>query len=137
MQIANFVIDFKHSSMKRLIVLFWVLAPALAFAQQNQVLPVKEFKKRMVEKSAVVVDVRTPDEFREGHLDKAVNKNVNDNDFDAYCTRLDKNKTYFVYCLAGKRSHSAAETMRKKGLTVFELDGGIASWKDARMPVVK
>ncbi len=123
--------------MKRIVFLLLIL-PALVIAQdKKQVLPAQEFKNKLIDKNAVLVDVRTPEEFKQGHLDKAVNKNVNDADFDAYCTKLDKGKTYFVYCLAGKRSHNAAETMRKKGLTVFELKDGINGWSEAKLPVVK
>ncbi|MBI1767247.1 MAG: rhodanese-like domain-containing protein [Bacteroidetes bacterium] len=113
------------------------LAPTLLFAQQKQILSAQEFKTKLNDKSAVVLDVRTADEFNEGHLDKAVNKNVHDKDFDTYTAKLDKSKTYLVYCLAGKRSHTAAVSMRKKGLTVFELEGGIESWNGAKLPVVK
>jgi rhodanese-related sulfurtransferase len=126
----------KKTAMKSLLFIF-LLAPALVFAQQNQILPAQEFKTKITDKAAVVLDVRTPGEFKEGHLDKALNKNVNDSDFESYCTKLDKGKTYFVYCLAGKRSHTAAETMRKKGLTVFELKDGINGWNEAKLPVVK
>ncbi len=122
--------------MKRLILVL-LMAPFMVLAQQKQVIPAKEFQTKMAEKNAVLLDVRTTDEFKQGHLNKAVNKNVNDKDFEGYCTKLDKGKTYFVYCLAGKRSHTAAETMRKKGLTVYELDGGINSWNNAKLPVVK
>lgn len=121
----------------KILMFILILAPAMLLAQQKQVLSPQEFKTKLSDKSAVVVDVRTTEEFKEGHLDKAVNKNVHDRDFDSYCTRLDKGKTYFVYCLAGKRSHAAAETMRKKGLTVFELQGGIESWKEEKLLLVK
>ena len=121
----------------KILLFILLLAPAALFAQQKQILPAQEFKAKMSDKSAVVLDVRTTDEFKEGHLDKAVNKNVFDADFDTYCTKLDKGKTYFVYCLAGKRSHNAAETMRKKGLTVYELQGGIENWNEAKLPVIK
>jgi rhodanese-related sulfurtransferase len=114
-----------------------LITPVMLMAQQKQVLPANEFKSKLSAKSAVLIDVRTTDEFKEGHLDKALNKNVNDQDFETYCTKLDKGKTYFVYCLAGKRSHKAAETMRKKGLTVFELEDGIEGWNAAKLPVVK
>jgi rhodanese-related sulfurtransferase len=122
--------------MKRLILVL-LLAPVMVFAQQKQTLPAKEFKTKLSDKNAVLIDVRSPEEFKEGHLDKAVNKNVKDSDFESYCTKLDKGKTYLVYCLAGKRSHTAAEEMRKKGLKVYELEGGINSWNDAKLPVVK
>src|SRR5258707_9668264 len=109
-----------------------MLAPVTLWAQQKQILSAQEFKTKLNDKSAVLIDVRSTNEFSEGHIDKAVNKNVFDKDFDAYSTKLDKSKTYLVYCLSGKRSHTAAETMRKKGLTVFELKDGIEGWNEAR-----
>ena len=115
-----------------------VLMPALVFAQQQKkVLTPQEFKMKSGEKTAVILDVRTPEEYAEGHLENAVNKNVFDKDFATYMSTLGKDKTYFVYCLAGKRSHIAANDMRKKGLTVYELDGGIENWKDRKLPVIK
>lgn len=111
--------------------------PGLVLAQQKEVLTPKEFQTKLSEKSAVLLDVRTPEEFNDGHLKTAINKNVNDQDFGNYTASLDKNKIYFVYCLAGKRSHKAAVDMRKKGLTVYELEGGIESWQTAKLPVVK
>lgn len=120
------------------VLLILSLVPALVLAQdQKKVLTPQEFKAKLADKAAVVLDVRTPEEYAEGHLEKAVNKNVFDKDFNAYTAALDKNKTYFVYCLAGKRSRVAANDMRKKGLTVYELDGGIENWKDRKFPVVK
>jgi len=119
-----------------LIILMFV--PALVFAQQEKkVLTPQEFKMKSSDKSTVILDVRTPEEFAEGHLQNAVNKNVFDKDFNAYTAELDKSKSYLVYCLAGKRSHIAANDMRKKGLTVYELQDGIEGWKDAKLPVVK
>lgn len=124
--------------MKRFSILLLLLLPAMIFAQEKkEILTPQEFKSKTSDKSAIVLDVRTPDEFSQGHLAKAINKNVNDKDFDGYCATLDKGKTYLVYCLGGKRSHTAAEAMRKKGLTVFELEGGINNWNDAKLPVVK
>lgn len=115
-----------------------MFAPALTFSQQQKkVLTPQEFKIKSGDKSAVILDVRTVEEFAEGHLEGAVNKNVFDKDFSTYTEGLDKSKTYMVYCLAGKRSHIAANDMRKKGLTVYELQDGIEGWKDAKLPVVK
>src|SRR5258708_26930265 len=114
-----------------------MMVPALLLAQQKQVLSPQEFKTKLSDKSAILIDVRSIEEFNEGHLDKAANKNVFDKDFDTYCSKLDKDKIYFVYCLSGKRSHTAAVDMRKKGLTVFELQDGIEGWKEAKLPVVK
>jgi rhodanese-related sulfurtransferase len=115
-----------------------MLVPALVFAQQpKKVLTPQEFKMKSGDKSAVIIDVRTPEEFAEDHIQNAVNKNVFDKDFTTYISSLDKSKTYMVYCLGGKRSRIAANDMRKSGLTVYELQDGIEGWKDAKMPVVK
>lgn len=123
--------------MKRLVFLLLFL-PTVIFAQDKKTtLPAEEFKSKLNDKSVVLIDVRTTAEYKEGHIDRAVNKNVNDADFENYCTKLDKEKTYFVYCMAGKRSHNAAEAMRKQGLTVFELKDGLNAWNEAKLPVVK
>ena len=81
-------------------------------------------------KNAVVLDVRTPGEFEEGAIANAVNLDFRDEHFESKAQLLDANKTYFVYCLSGGRSSSAAELMRKNGFkNVFELNGGILAWK--------
>ena len=123
-------------TMKTIVFLLMLISSSL-MAQQKEVLSAKEFQTKSNEKSAVVIDVRSSEEFKEGHLKNAINKNVNDADFDSYLNKLDKKKNYFVYCLAGKRSHKAAVNMRSKGLTVYELDGGIENWQEAKLPVVK
>lgn len=86
----------------------------------------------------VVVDVRTPQEFKDGHLDKAVNIDVNGADFNARIAKLDTSVPYAVYCRSGSRSQAAMDLMRKAGFTsYFHLGGGIGAWTGAGRPVVK
>lgn len=87
--------------------------------------------------SVTVLDVRTPEEFKAGHLDKAININVNDKSFEAQSAKLDKAKPVLVYCLAGVRSHRAAEMLRQKGYKVHELKDGIEAWQEAGYPLAK
>lgn len=83
-----------------------------------------------------VLDVRTPGEYASGFISGAVNIDYNDGAFQENIGKLDKSKTYFVYCLAGSRSASAAGKMRSSGFTnVYELTGGIMAWKKAGLPV--
>lgn len=97
---------------------------AIAFAEKINELP-----------TAPVVDVRTPEEFGNGHLRNAKNIDWNGNDFKGAINALNKENPVFVYCLSGGRSHSAAEKMRSLGFkTVFELDGGIMKWRAANLP---
>lgn len=85
--------------------------------------------------SAVVIDVRTPDEFSKGHLQNSQNINISGNDFDKQIEMLDKAKPVFVYCLSGGRSSSAASKMRANGFKeVYELDGGIMKWRGTNLP---
>lgn len=62
-----------------------------------------------------LVDVRTPGEYRKGHLANSININVNDNDFHMRIAQLDKSKPVYVNCLSGGRSSGAAAKMRNAG----------------------
>jgi len=85
--------------------------------------------------TAPIVDVRTPDEFSKGHLQKALNYDWNGKEFDKQIASLDKSKPVFVYCLSGGRSSSAANKMRSDGFKeVYELSGGIMKWRAANLP---
>lgn len=76
-----------------------------------------------------ILDVRTPKEFSDQHLENAVNINWNGNDFDKKVAELDKSKPVFVYCLSGGRSSKASGKLVEMGFTdVYEMDGGIVKW---------
>jgi rhodanese-related sulfurtransferase len=77
---------------------------------------------------AVVLDVRTPSEFLSGTLPNAININVMDSSFSQKLSRLDKTKSYFVYCRSGGRSAQACSLMASQGFEVHNLAGGIANW---------
>ncbi len=85
--------------------------------------------------TALLIDVRTPDEFSKGHLQNAVNIDWNGDSFDQEIAKLDKSKPVFVYCLSGGRSGQAASRMRTDGFKeVYELQGGIMKWRGANLP---
>jgi phage shock protein E len=87
--------------------------------------------------SVIVVDVRTPAEYAEGHLARAELVDFTAPDFRDQIAQLDRSATYFVYCHSGNRSAQATATMAELGfLNVYELDGGIAAWQDAGGPVI-
>ena len=77
----------------------------------------------------VVLDVRTPDEFNEGHIANAINIDFWGDDFSSQLAKLDKNQTYLLHCQSGGRSSSALEIFRKKGFSnLIHLNEGIATW---------
>ncbi len=84
----------------------------------------------------VVLDIRTPDEYAEGHIGGSSNLDFYEPDFAASLDALDKDLPYFVYCRSGNRSSQALETMKDLGFTeVYELDGGIITWAEAGLPI--
>lgn len=98
-----------------------------------------EFQKKIQDlPNTPVIDVRTPGEFNGGHLQNAVNININSENFNREVNKLDKNKPVFVYCLSGNRSGYAANSMRDAGFKeVYELYGGMIKWRAAGLPETK
>ena len=99
-------------------------------AEKTNLAP-KDFQAKIKStETAVVIDVRTADEFSSGHLVNAVNMDWNDAATEAQLKSLDQSKTYFVYCLSGGRSSGAANLMRSNGFkNVIELNGGMMAWR--------
>ena len=99
-------------------------------------LSVTDFDAKIKQDStALIIDVRTPEEFIKGHLENAVNYNWNGNEFDQQIAKLDKSKAVFVYCLSGGRSSSAANKMRSIGFQkVYEMGGGMMKWRSENLP---
>lgn len=125
----------------RITFLFLVLAFAAGCSQgQNKyVLAPQAFADKLkAAEGASLVDVRTAEEFAEGHLAGAKNMDWNGGHFEHQVMGLDKSKPVFVYCLRGGRSASAASKLREMGFKdVYELDGGTASWQAAKLPLTK
>ena len=106
---------------------------------QSQLLDVKAFDTQMEStKDKIVLDVRTNDEYNQGHLENAVMIDYYKPDFKQRLAKLDKAKPVFVYCAAGARSEGAAQALVDLGFKqVYDLRGGMNAWKKAKMPIVK
>lgn len=101
-------------------------------------MPASEFKKEIKTDSVQLVDVRTPHEYAEGHINGAVNINVQSKDFQKIVEKeLSKDSTVLVYCRSGRRSLEAAEILTKLGYKVVNLKGGIIEWKHDGLPVTE
>lgn len=75
--------------------------------------------------STVVIDVRTPVEFAAGHLEGALNIDVQSADFDERVMLLDPEGSYFVYCRTGNRSGQAIERMQDLGFGSMVNGGSV------------
>jgi rhodanese-related sulfurtransferase len=84
---------------------------------------------------AAIIDVRTPAEYAAGHVEDAVNIDVQDPSFDAQVAELAEDGTYLVYCQSGNRSKAAAERLEAAGLDVVD-GGGLSDMEDAGFPFV-
>ncbi|MFA5556564.1 MAG: rhodanese-like domain-containing protein [Flavobacteriaceae bacterium] len=79
-----------------------------------------------------VIDVRTPQEYQDGHIKNAQNINVQSADFKAKMENFDKDKPIYIYCRSGARSAKAGKILEDMGFKeIYDLKGGILSWKGA------
>ena len=85
-----------------------------------------EFWDFVKENDAVILDVRTSKEFSGGAIEGAININVDD--LRANLEKLDKNKTYAIYCQVGLRGYLANRIMRNNGFRAVNLNGGYNLW---------
>ncbi len=96
------------------------------------------FAALIAQPEVVVLDVRTSEEYLEGHLAEALLIDVKGDDFlDKARKALPKDKTIAIYCRSGRRSAHAAELLAAEGFKVVNLKGGILAWLAEQRPVVQ
>ncbi len=89
-----------------------------------------QFKQILKEKDVTILDVRTTEEFKEGHIENAIHNDVLQTEaFKKFVTTLPKDQTYLLYCKSGKRSANALAIMKEMGFAnVKHLQNGITGW---------
>ena len=86
----------------------------------------------------VILDVRTPEEFLGEYIENAVNLDYYSDTFRNDLDKLDKNKTYLIYCRSGRRSENALNIMKELDFReVYNMLGGIIKWKSEGLPTTK
>lgn len=92
----------------------------------------EEFKNRILsDENAVILDVRTPAEFNDGHIPNSILMDIYNPTFQNRILELDKSKNYYLYCRSGNRSYHAGVFMISEGFnSVQHLEEGILSWND-------
>ena len=100
-------------------------------------LSVTDFSSKVAEAGVITLDVRTPGEFAEGHIEGAQLIDFQSGNFENEISALDKNATYAVYCRSGNRSGQAVKVMHDAGFHyVYNLNGGVIDWANAGLPLV-
>lgn len=93
---------------------------------------------RAGDRGFVLLDVRTPQEFKEERIEGAVMIDYRSPTFRDEVAKLDRGKAYLVYCRSGSRSREAIKVMQEQGFRdVRHLDGGILRWKEAGLPTAR
>ena len=94
-----------------------------------------EAQKILERKEAIIIDVRTPAEFANGHIKGARNIDIQNPSFLEQIKALDKDTAYVVNCRFGGRSSRAGSFMDELGFkNVMNLDGGIIAWEEEGLP---
>ncbi|MBT8252947.1 MAG: rhodanese-like domain-containing protein [Flavobacteriaceae bacterium] len=96
-----------------------------------EVLDKPAFKDAIKSGKVQLVDVRTPEEFAGGHIEKATNIDFLADDFSEAILEVNKDKPVYIYCRSGNRSGQAAQIMQKLGFkTIYDLKGGYLAWSE-------
>ena len=127
--------------MKKLFAALAIAAIALAGCSSGtsatEDVDVQGFAEVIKDQNIMILDVRTPEEFNQGHIAGSVNIDVSSSDFVSKVSELDKTKTYAVYCRSGNRSQVATGEMEKLGFTsLYNMTGGAIDWAAAGFPLV-
>jgi rhodanese-related sulfurtransferase len=106
-------------------------------AQSGSKISIVAFEKGITEKGSQLLDVRTIEEYNNGHIKNAVQANWNNQDeFKNKIASLDKSKPVYLYCQVGGRSGAAAAWFVQNGFKkVYDLKGGFSAWKAADKPI--
>lgn len=123
-------------SMKRIIFILSVIISIVSCETQNKEiisLNAEDFASMLINTEDIqVLDVRTHNEFIKGHIQNAINIDINENGFiDEVNNQLLKENPVAIYCKTGKRSKTAATILNDMGYTVYELKQGLIEWKGA------
>ncbi len=98
-------------------------------------LDAKASQKVLAERKPIVLDIRTPKEFAEGHIKGALNIDFYAKDFAEKLAELDTSKEYLLHCRSGGRSGRSLPTFDKLGFEkILHLDGGMNAWVEAGLP---
>lgn len=130
--------------MKHLLLLLFPVLLCLGASAQQQcdtvplTVDTATFKAMLEKHDGVLIDVRTPQEWANGHIKGAINIDFRSPDFEKKIMALDKKKTYYLYCATGARSGSASKFMLEHGFCkVIVLHRGLHAWEEAHYPVKK
>lgn len=118
-----------------LVVIIIFLFPIFGAHAKNNI-SFEKFDEISKKENVVLIDIRTPEEFKEGHIAGALNIDYYESDFSENVFKLDKNKEYIIYCRSGRRSNNAYPLFEEANLVTYDFTPGIIGWKEAGRELV-
>ena len=119
--------------MKKIVTLILIFISTFSFSQEViKNVDAAAFKKMIDDKIYILIDLRTADEIKnKGKIKGATELDFLDKNAEANIEKLDKKKSYLIYCAGGGRSGDCAELMKKQGFKdVVNLEKGFGDWKN-------
>lgn len=125
---------------KKTIFTFFTLISLNSFAQNQQgtleVLDALAYQSKLLNLKGTILDVRSEEEFKSGHLKNAINIDWNGKNFKKQTKDMPRFMPLFIYCGSGYRSADAAKFLVEEGFkTVINLEGGIEAWENKGLPI--
>lgn len=119
--------------MKKAFILLFLISSSVACKSQTKevykIVDVVTFKNELSNNDIQLVDVRTPKEFQEGHIENAILIDYKSEDFSKKIQELDKDKPVYLYCRSGNRSGKASLILIASGFEeIIDLEGGYLAW---------
>lgn len=139
MVLANGLVKSNDKNINQMKKIFTILSIALLVITTNckddskgeiKLVTPEEMQTLIDTKDVQLVDVRTPEEFKDGYIEHSQNIDFNSPTFDEDVSKLDKSKPVILYCRSGGRSSKCSEKLLQAGFVkIYELEGGITEWK--------
>lgn len=121
--------------MKKILVLLFVITAFVACTSETKKtvskVNVSQFSEGLSQPDVQLIDVRTPEEYAEGHIENSTLIDFNSDDFKEQIKDLDPDKPVYLYCRSGNRSGKASKIMKELGFKeIVDLDGGYSAWSE-------
>jgi rhodanese-related sulfurtransferase len=115
---------------------YWYMLPGKSDGEYGDVTVERAMELIEERPSIVILDVRTEGEFRDGHIEGAINIPVNE--LEGRLGELEKGDELLVYCRTGNRSGTAVSILKENRYSkIYHMDSGITAWTSAGYPTVK
>ena len=115
----------------------FILLSSCSGGQNQNDISIDKFQKKIATERHLLVDVRTSEEFADGHIKGAINIDYLAENFSIEIQELELESPVLLYCRSGNRSSKAMKTMKELGFKeVYNLEGGIKGWISENNPVI-